>query len=332
MPAPAYVKTWQHSPNFLATRTTTLNGAQKIWFQVKGALTGFGTLPWTVQFSCNGQGGAGSFGASDKWLASTDLVWAASGSNHSWIVLRQTGVAAKFEVCIDLNSSSAFNISFIYSPVNGFGAANGGADGTATARPTASDEVVVRSIYQWTWNDADQPVQVHVQQSTDGQCTRAVFCGSNGAQTILILDRVQNALSAWSGTKAVVLFIGSNAPGTQVGTYANLNDVASLNFKHGSTAGTAFMAALGYVASANGEQLLAQNDLSKEYAFDDISVWSETASLRGLWGTMFDMYLGPTAGPVNATMEDSAGSPLGWVQFGHLILPWASGNGVPRFA
>jgi hypothetical protein len=127
----------------VASFATTTLLMQSIIYDMKrflaGAIGPGGAGIWTVAESCDGTGGAGSFGMSDKWNAGTKIVRAAAGSNHSWC--RLTNATLGLECVLDVNGTTAdtYPLSVWFAPA--FGTA-----GTATARPTGT--------YEWGAQDA----------------------------------------------------------------------------------------------------------------------------------------------------------------------------------
>jgi len=321
MPAPAKDKTWQYSlnngPYFGAA---TLQTNQAMLFAIKGVLLAFGTLPWTVRGSSNSV--AAAMDASDRWVASTNLVWAAGA--HSWIVLRQTGVAAKFEVCFDLNTSSSEAMTVAVSPSAGFGVANGGTDGTTSARPTATDEVVVNTTSDgWNSGSSNNLHWMHAMQSTDGQCTRIVTLTGSLPQTLMIFDRAKNASANWTGTTAIFGVGASNTVSSVLTSATWLDGKTKLFFRHSTTNGNMYLATPGYVAAAFHRSAggLVPHDVTKEWPFNPMTLGSDSTSLRGLWGTVYDLYWGSTT--LNSLSSYEASSiPHTWQQFGEMIFPW----------
>ncbi len=326
MAAPLQTKTWQFSNNngifFGASATIT---HQQVLFQIKLSLVSFGTLPWTVSGSSNSV--ASGMDAVDRWVSSTNLVWSAGA--HSWIVLRQTGIASQCELLIDLGTGSGdHTLQAFISPSVGFGTANGGTNGSTSARPTATDEVQLQLFSDgWISGTSNFAHTVHVQQSTDGQCTRAIVCTNNNPVTLWLFDRVANAFSGWTGTKAVFICAASNGT-NNLFLHANFQDVKTRTFfKHSSLIGNFYLCTPGYVSSSITRSTAGTvpNDVTKEWYFGPITLASDSTSLRGLWGTMIDIYYGSIA--LNAqTSYERSGTPHYWQQFGEMIFPWDSSS------
>src|SRR5574340_893123 len=112
---PTLQRTWRFQVNqATAAGGSGLVACQNLMWAIKESLKGNGA--WTdatgagaaaagtfvVRSSSNGAGAFGNGDGVDRWAAAAGLVWAAPGTSHSWIVLRQTGIGATYEVCIDL--------------------------------------------------------------------------------------------------------------------------------------------------------------------------------------------------------------------------------------
>src|SRR5512136_2332318 len=172
MTLPTKVKTWQYNVNQdLNTLGVALTDRQRLLRTIKNSLIGFGAAPWTVQGSSNSV--AAAMDGVDRWAADANLVWANAGVAHSWIVLRQTGIGATFEMCIDLSSISPRVLSCILAVGGSF------AGGTTLNRPTAGTELDVSPTRWFKGDDAlTFSCALHVQQSNDGAITRVgVFDG-----------------------------------------------------------------------------------------------------------------------------------------------------------
>jgi hypothetical protein len=320
MPAPTKDKTWQFTINFgPILNATSLLTSQATLYQVKAAMIGFASNPWTVSGSSNSS--TSGMDATDRWVTSANLVWAAGA--HSWIVLRQAGIATKFEVCFDLNSGSDTLMTVVVSPAAGFGTANGGTNGTTSARPTATDETVVRNTTDWMTGGSHLLHWVHVMQSSDGQCTRVLLCTSNAPHTLMIFDRVKNPVSGWTGTTA---FFGLGCLGTAGNhiTYAQYLDAkTNINFRHSSTNGQFYLVTPGYISAAIGRanQGLVPHDITREWPLTPMTLYSDSTSLRGLWGTVYDLYWGSTS-QNSMTSYEASGVSHSWAQFGEMVFPW----------
>ena len=147
---------------------------------------------WAVRGSCDGTS-ANNAGA-NLWGDRDDLVPQAAGVAHSWIVLRNAAIGATWDLCLDLNSASGAQYLTAAVAVGGYAA-----DGTTTARPTATDEVVVANAAEGHWSNtsSDFALSAWVLTATDGTGTRVmIFNNSSRASSALLLfDRLAHAPS-----------------------------------------------------------------------------------------------------------------------------------------
>lgn len=106
---------------------------------------------WTVKGSSDGAGASGLDNV-DRWAAITNLIWAANGTNHSWIVLENATLG--YQVCIDCNSVTTTNVGLVATEI-----ATPFTGGSATSRPTATNE--------WQWGSSSQGVTISATFLTD---------------------------------------------------------------------------------------------------------------------------------------------------------------------
>jgi hypothetical protein len=321
MGAPTKDKTWNFSPNnaCYSTAQTDLQHHQLAMFRIKECMKGFANYAWTCQGSSDSA--TSGMDASDRWVASTNLIWAASGA-HSWIVLRQAQITAQFEVCIDLlYTASARQAVIVISPSVGFGVANGGTDGSTTTRPTATDEHVILNKTAWMDDLTTNFPMTYIQamESNDGQCTRIYACQNNKVIASYLFDVPKNPIAAWSPACVYTWTCIGNST-TNVLTYVNVNDAAKFYFRHSGTEATFYCASMGQIDGCAGQRIISPNDLDQAWNTDAVVLFSATATRRGIWGELYDMYWGSTAlGPTNAF--EAAGYSQ-WVQVGEMITPW----------
>lgn len=299
MPVPTIIKTWIKNCNqTFGTTSASLTDSRALMLGIVNGLLGFVGGHCVCWGSCDGTGGAGSFGNGDavnRWSGVTKLVWAVATSNHSWIVISLPHLAANAAICIDLCSANASNITLAYSDL-GFGVANGGADGTATARPTASaaSEQVLISLNSWGVPAAAFTAKLHQWCSSDGQCIRVAICYNNLASGIWMFETLKTPVTGW--TFPVVLALGSSGNAGE-STVTLLVNAANLKSRNTGTAAfvTAYMGCDGYRNLTAAAAQVGPNSFSTKWPMLDISVWSETASNIGRLGYLYDAWFGLTA-------------------------------------
>lgn len=348
MTAPAHSLTWQFQCDQLVAPTATvLASNQALMFACKSSLIGAGV--WvdkdnvvvasagncTVTSSCDGSGGAGSFGNNDnvdRWVTSANLIWAAAASNHSWGVFQQTGIAARFQVCIDLSSAVSTTATIVVSPTAGFGAANGGADGTATARPTATDERVL--VSNTTWGG---PASVnfgsilHVMKTADGKCMRVFVMRDTVVYGYWQFEQPANPVTGWTdpSASAAVGLGTTGAPGTSAIPQTFFG--TSFNQWSKTAGGTSFSSVClseGDLGASATNSLLFLNEADNSYPNIPVGLFSITVAARGINGVLRDRYWASNqlANGFTAPKASGAGDAAArkWIVLGPFFHPWNS--------
>lgn len=351
---PSLVKTWQFDVNQRISQSavsTTVHQSD-ILMAIKDSLIGFASNPWTVQYSSNaGNNGAASAASGaagvagdgvDRWATSAaqganttcDINYQAAGSRHSWIVLRQTGLATNYEICIDCGHALAgqpgtVTVAISYSA--------GFTGGTATDRPTATDETVVINGGA-IFNSATNVDHIlHAWQSTDGACTRLMLWNGGSTNSALwIMDKVQDPPSGWTYPH-MTLMLGNTAA-----TYANLRNSSNCR-SYGLGATPRFTYPMtgewsGVFGSPNPGLLAEQSLISTQpNSFDGswsifpIGLASSAAGNVGRLGSMYDLWWRPAGANYCDTFpNDSSARRL--VALGDLIFPWKNDSTVPLIA
>lgn len=204
---PAHYRTWQFQKNqaIAVQASLALTNGRGLRL-IKNSLTGTGswtdkdgysttaTGNWTVVSCSNGAGSFGNNDNTDRWSIDTDVVWAAAGVNHSWIVLRQTGINGTYYLCIDCNTisgSDSSRISYAWSK-------NIFTGGTASARPTSSNEVIhadfpLASSRNWGGPNSNVASVYHVQKSNDGKGTRVIISRNGFATGLWFFEELEYA-------------------------------------------------------------------------------------------------------------------------------------------
>ena len=355
---PTFAKTWQFNVNqrILQSPVSARVHEQMILLALKNSLKGFSTNPWIVQYSCNagvnGAGGANSGAAGtagdlvDRWTvadtasganSTNDINKNSGGSRHSWIVLRQTGIATNFELCIDANPTNDGLCTFVVSPSAGF------TGGTVTARPTATDEIVLLNAATWMsaagsgyFTNTDHIL--HVWQSTDGQCTRWVLLhgGSLGVWSFGIYDKPQNPVSGWTNP-SISIQMGSGSTASMI--YSNLNGASNVKARGGGATPNFSMPFTGEFAGAHGNNLLAAlgavtappNAFDQSFPLFPLGLASTASGNAGRLGNVFDLWWRPIGLNTGDTLpNDQANRKV--VCFGDLVFPWKEDTTVPVLA
>lgn len=309
MPLPTLEKTWQFDTNNVdAPGASAYENYQRAVFRIKEILTGFATNPWVVVASSNGV----VANATDNWASYTDIVFSGLGTPHSWIVLSQTGMlGAQLRIaCFSpANLATVFTLSpaAIYS---GF---------TSTTTPPAAADEIVPGAGTWFGSFA-APFQsvIHGMQSTDGQCTRIIFCSGGASQGFLSLERIHSPVTGMTNPICGMVR-GEN--GTPVTTVGNLN---VNNYFKGVDAGTPINLSLSMESGYNATMsaLFYQNQISNEWHLANAGFVSNTLPKTGRHGRIADAWFGSSAPTITDGSTYPSGVSRQFVQFGQLVLPW----------
>lgn len=249
------------------------------------------------------------------------LVWAAAGSNHSWIVLKQTAIFSTYEVCIDCNSASAYQGSIVIG-YTGF------SGGSATARPTAVSSTTIISVNTITVHNSNAFSSVlHVMQSTDGECTRAFIMYNDYPQTFMLFDKPKNPVSGWTNP-AISIYYNPANPTASATALASFDGTARVNFFANSVFGTAYLTTEGAVTTSlpKWAEMQKPNQISGEYAFLGIGLFSLTVSAVGRHGQIYDMWIGDITPASTGAWTDGTypnDSSRKFWQCDDFIFPWS---------
>ncbi len=323
MALPPLSKTWQYDVNFTQSGTATAR-AQQSMHQIKEALIGFATLPWTVAFSSDSVAAGTPGDGVDRWDATTDVVWAAG--DHSWMVLKQTGISSNFQVCWDMGSDIS-DIELVISPSAGF------TGGSISARPTATDEQIIVSDKAWGRGDAtistDQ-IPLHCMMSDDGQVTRMIFNRDSAVSGFISFEKAQNPVSGWTIPWFVIFSCEENSTPNESMTYARMrNDLAS-------NAATTFIRAVmpnpterfenmrmssdGFATVATGTAFTGSNDISSDFEMNPASICCTVRPNRGVHGQIADIWFVSTDPAIGDTFPDDSSEQF--AVFDNMAIPW----------
>lgn len=323
---PTKDKTWEYNINNLvladSTQGSTTAHADKrnLLLGIKEAMTDGGlTAPWTVVSSSNGT----TAGASDNWTDIDDLVWSTSdGGARGWIVLRQTGISTTFELLIDLRQGS---INDDGGEIRMYVAQAGFTGGTTTARPTATDERILRDLD--TWGAGGQgssiPFKWHFQISDDGECTRVYIFNANATRTAIgfwIFDVPKNPTTGW--TDPYIASVNGGNDTAEIPTYGAYQNTANIRGRFSGVDTTMYLSSesLNNIAVGNATTIDTFNQLDGTYIAGECGIDSLTSTFRGSHGTVFDLWWGFNFAVTGQTYPDDGSR--AFAQFGDFIIPW----------
>jgi hypothetical protein len=265
-------------------------------------------------------------GGMNTW---SNLTWNSAGSEHSWIVLKQTGIHSNFEICIDCSNTSTHYITVVMG-VSGF------SGGSTTACPTATTQQILHSNAYWLAADtatAGWPSIIVAMQSTDGQCTRIVAISNGWPVLFWFFEKPKNPVSGWTNP---AIGCSSSAGGySSAMSLSRFNDTArAYSYMNGVWA-SLFLTCEGASSSTimEWDQISQRNQLSLEYPIWPIGLVSDTVSAKGRHGQLYDMWWGQQypvigGGFIDTSYPDDS-SYLYW-QCDDFVFPWNGTKPVMR--
>lgn len=315
MAIPSLIKTWQFNVNnYVYGAPTTLPTSRNTLYIVKNGLLGFNSNPWQTVVSCNGTT-AGTYGDGiDRWTSINSLNWGAT--TRSWYVFRQPAISPNFELCIDLNFSTDYYATIVVSPSLGFSKTVG----TTSARPTANDEIIL-STNDFFGTNLNKNVIINMMQSTDGYCTRLIFCSNSYVTGYWSFERPHLPVSGWATPSA------SFCNNSNLGSILIIDNLISAdNFKGLGTAlfNMRYSTIIGTGTNPFPVTTYVSNDISREYPFYPLHLISVDLNNYGALGLIPDMFFGSYQLPHGATYP--ADGSAQFAQFGSFIFPWDGSN------
>jgi len=290
MTVPTNQKTWPTTYlNQAVAAQGSADATSKLLIRtLKNSLIGFASNPWTVRGSSNSV--AAGMDQVDRWSANSNLVWNSEGSAHSWIVLRQTGIA----------------------------------------RPTATDSITLQADNTvWAGADAAHVLSVFVSsdgQCTRVFCFRA---GSNNGFIILDkADNpvsgwgnpcVAYCVGTQTGECVTAANLGSLSAGAQGrGAAGGIRLAMTAEATLGSPSSLPALAGVGDAA----------NDYDSNWPFFPIGLVSTTVSNKGRHGSLFDAWVKPS-GVSNGDTFPNDVNDRRFFAVGQFLHPWTANSTAP---
>jgi len=329
---PTVYKTWQYNVNqvFNSTGNTTTD-CQNLLLGIVNSFIGFSSNPWTVVGSSNST--VAALDGVNRWITNSNLVWNSSSSAHSWIVLKQAGISSNFQLLISCGTSSgtsAYKLNVSISRSAGF------TGGSTTADPTATDSISIISNSNWGGpSSSSYNLKLHVEMSSDGQCTRwQVLGGVTGSTNspnsnnliFALIDVPQNPVSGWNNPFVICWNATSSTGSDLTSALATSAELTG----YGVSTMTLYCTGEGVNASLIKEYNQIPNDISSGYYIGSIGLFSNTTSNQGRHGQLFDMWWGTsifgwTTGSTgrggNGLMFQGSSSNA-YAQIGQILIPW----------
>jgi hypothetical protein len=298
MPAPLLLKTWQFSINMVEPASGS-TGSARVFLRVKNALKGFALNPWTVLGSSDAA--TAGMDNTDRLTDLTKIVNSAAGS-RSWIVLRSP---AGQQVCIEWNHATYQFYGTVAVSKNSVGFTGG----STTARPTATDEILLGtggSNTPWGPMADTSSAVVHVLHSTDGLSTQVHLCRQGDNVGMWLFGKAPRHIPEWTDP-LYNLVMGSVDGGI---TNAHLWNTSNNYMKGWRPAGAGPMdlyatpAEVFYSNSPWPSVTASPDAYTQEYPLVPYGLYSNTAGASGRHGVLPDFWLISSATVSSTTMHE----------------------------
>lgn len=301
------------------------NSGALTWLDSAGASASAPSQLWTPESTNAGDGV--NFGNNDQVNHITtlaDVVIGLNAANHTYWVLKNSAVGT--QLCCDLRYSTFGNEGQwdegLLMSIDGFGAANGGTDGTATARPTATDEHKIHvsgtgafsTTGNQTWDGALPGAnvhQIHVWASTDGEAW-AVAIFRNGhsiffgfihhMQSPTVIPGAPNHTVNGDDVPYVACFVSAVADGTanRASRSAHFTGGNKRLITHAgnfidNTQSVSKEVSMGAEVALQGGFILARqgrSEMTDNHPITPITALTDLAGFKGRFGVLTDIWLG----------------------------------------
>lgn len=276
--------------------------------------------PWTVVAS-NGRLTGPSVGF-NVLTSISELVWATTG-NQWWIILERVDGVQVMIGCptnaTSYNMEMAFSVGGLFS------------GGTATALPTAPDQVVWSTNGAWNTSTVADCV-MHVLHSTDGLETRIIFCQGGGTIASIIFGNIrdpEDGIASPFYVFAIASGIASLPTNHSITGSGGIMHGTAANFwmRHASTS---VRLTLTVPAHGSGGAYLPTNGILVANEFQAVPKWLliepevwgyTTIGGRGHAGELHDIWV-PNWSPRSMGDQYPGDGTRQFAQLGYLAYPW----------
>ena len=347
MPAPSVLNTWRFNVSQSISGANSSAYRQALLLALVNSLLGSGSwtdaagvassisTPWDVVTSSDSV----VAGAGNHWDSASDLVWAAEGNAHSWIVLRNPnffGVSNPLYMLINCNPASTINATLMVS----FSRA-GYTGGSITARPTATDEHIVRPVAGtvgtagWQGDDnntaASVACRLHVMMTDDGRKFKVAMTRASVCIAFWDLFDIDQDEAGWSEPYAFVIHSEDFTSGgeTELITYANVYSDSTFGYYAREQGGVGDFRLEFFVPHTPGGAIVGNSIMGSALNGFNGRWMPLPISMRGIAPAAVaplvvvpDMWWARAAEGTGSPMRDPLLNENRYMQFGCYITPW----------
>lgn len=320
MPLPTPTRSWTYQHKGITRGSTAIQQCTNVIREIKKTFLDFGWTVWGSAF--NAGGGYGNGDGVDRWPAFANLTW-----STDWIVLVHSTICGGVKVLLGLTQGSlscADNLIVRYSKL-GFGAANGGTDGTTSIVPTALDQVTLNTGVWGANETVYRPHYLHTMMSTDGLCYRMFLFQSNLCTGFWFFDVASATDPAWIDIN-IFRMLGTKSPwdvttlsSTGIGDlYAFKTKIAGTLVALCPIGPAIFVNPTSAILGSNTIQKIENNN-TDGYPFHEIGLHCNTAPYRGIKGKLVDIWWGQRRLNGDCFPNDRTQQ---FTQLGGVVVPW----------
>ena len=255
-------------------------------------------------------------------ITDTTKIVHSSAAARSWWVYDFPGIG--LQLCFSMNVAASQSCTIVASPT-GFGAANGGADGTTLARPTATVEFLLCSLTVWVpFTASGTGSTLNIWRSKDQEAVRIVIMSpsQNQGGMLLLLEKSSNPVPGWSNP--AIAYHDYSLSGVAI--RGNLYSSGTGAFFYESTIGAGRMELI----SMDPDLVLGANSINGEIACIPMIMGSASAGFQGPWGEIADWYWAATGVPTGYILRDSGHNPA-FVCIDDMYFPWTGDTKLASF-
>jgi hypothetical protein len=313
------IKTYANKLLYTLGPLSTLDTQKEQGYLLKEALL-YGTdgikggpAAWVVVGSSDGS--AAGMDAVDRWTDRTKVVMGTG--NHSWVVVQQPALGSApgyLQVCIDFNSATTTTLSVVFSRAAGF------TGGSISARPTATDQVVIAEAANLFFGDtASSSCGINCLKSTDGKVTR-LFRSVNGTlvstyRYYWFMEQLNHVETYWPSDCVVgvcAMSISGVAANSHIFTQQGSSHAGRMTWE----GYTSYQ--LSYATGISG---MLRPDYGGAWPAFPCGLLVDTGVNKGKIGDFFDLWAAPETMPSYEYLAGSGGD-FEFVNIGGIVQPW----------
>jgi hypothetical protein len=190
---------------------------------------------------------------------------------------------------------------------------------SVAAYPTGSDVVTVMTN-QTGYGQSSSAFDgvLHCMMSTDGQCTRVIFCSGGAVRVLWVFDKPKNPVSGW--TNPAIASVVANTSAVE-GVYGFYNVGMNTNaWWNGGQMGL-YWTSEYYATTPVGSAIPTWNQISQEWPAIPVGLASATPGKYGRHGEIYDIWWSGSGSITPGDTFPSTGT-RSMVCLGNLIVPW----------